>query len=143
MLNRIIKLRKYSFLNPIIKLLLTILGVDIPKEVKIGKNVQFPHNSYGTVIHPNTIILDNVKIYQNVTIGRADIYSDFNDSKMKKIIINDGAIICAGAKILSSQEELIIGKNSIIAANAVLLNSVGNNEVWAGIPAKKVGEVNT
>lgn len=137
--NTLIKFRKNKLLNKIIHTLLLKKGLEIPSSVIIGENCDFPHNSVGTVIHPNTIIKDNVKIYQNVTIGRADIYEDYKSSKMKKIIIEEGAIICAGAKILSKQEELVIGKNSIIGANAVLLNSTGENEIWAGVPAKKVG----
>lgn len=137
--NTLIKFRKNKILNKIIHSLLLKKGLEIPSKVVIGKNCDFPHNSVGTVIHPDTIIKDNVKIYQNVTIGRADIYEDYKSSKMKKIIIEEGAIICAGAKILSKQEELIIGKNSIVGANAVLLNSIGENEIWAGIPAKKIG----
>ena len=77
----------------------------------------------------NTIIEDNVKIYQNVTIGRSDIYKPYKDSKMKNIIIKENAIICAGAKKLCKEGTLTIGKNSIVAANAVLLNSIGDNEV--------------
>ena len=137
--NTLIKFRKNKLLNKIIHTLLLKKGLEIPSSVIMGENCDFPHNSVGTVIHPDTIIKDNVKIYQNVTIGRADIYEDYKSSKMKKIIIEEGAIICAGAKILSKQEELVIGKNSIIGANAVLLNSTGENEIWAGVPAKKVG----
>ena len=137
--NTLIKFRKNKLLNKIIHTLLLKKGLEIPSSVIIGENCDFPHNSVGTVIHPDTIIKDNVKIYQNVTIGRADIYEDYKSSKMKKIIIEEGAIICAGAKILSKQEELVIGKYSIIWANAVLLNSKGENDIWAGVPEKKVG----
>ncbi len=133
-----IKLRKNKILNKIIYHILLNKGIDLPAEVKIGKNVKFPHNSVGTVIHNNTIIEDNVKIYQNVTIGRADIDKKMKDSKMKSIYIEDGAIICAGAKVLCKSGELRIGKNSIVGANAVLLNSIGDNEVWAGVPAKRI-----
>lgn len=52
-----------------------LLGVDISRCVVIGKNVCYPHNSFETVIHDNTVIENNVKIYQNVTLGRADIYN--------------------------------------------------------------------
>lgn len=48
---------------------------------------------------------------------------------MKNIIIKENAIICAGAKKLCKEGTLTIGKNSIVAANAVLLNSIGDNEV--------------
>lgn len=45
----------------------------------------------------------------------------------------------AGCKIIASKGELVVGKGTIIGANAVLLESTGENEIWAGVPAKKVG----
>ena len=83
---------------------------------------------------------NNVKIYQNVTLGRADIWQDSSKSKFKSIHIGDGAIICAGAKVICKKGTLRVGKNTIIGANAVLTCSTGDNEIWAGIPAKKITE---
>ena len=134
----IVKFRKNKILNFLIYKILLRKGIDIPPTVIIGKNVQFPHNSFGTVIHPNTIIEDKVKIYQNVTIGRADVNKDITKSKMKKIYIKSGAILCAGCKVISKEPELIVGKNTIIGPNAVLLSSTGDDETWVGIPAKKI-----
>ena len=139
--NLLVKFRKNKLLNKIIHNILLRKGLDLPASVKLGANVCFPHNSIGTVIHPDTIIEDNVKIYQNVTIGRADVYKDISQSRMKRIIIKNGAILGAGCKILSKNEVLVVGENTIIGANAVLLQSTGDNEIWVGIPAKKI-EVN-
>lgn len=136
--NTIVKFRKNKILNKLVYHILLNKGIDLPPEVKLGRNVKFPHNSVGTVIHNNTIIEDNVKIYQNVTLRRSDIDKSYKDSKMERIYIEKGAIICAGAKILCKDGELRIGENSIVGANAVLLHSIGANEVWAGIPAKRI-----
>lgn len=135
--NKWIKLYKIPILSILARHMILLKGADIPRSVKLGKNVSFPHNSLGTVIHPNTIIDDNVKIYQNVTVGRKNIYDN-------KVIsgychICEGAILCAGAKIFFGENELVIGKNSIVAANAVLFESTGENEIWGGIPAKLIG----
>ena len=139
--NKLLKYRnKNKIIGKIVEKIILKKGISIPRKVKIGNNVEFPHNSIGTVIHPNTIIEDNVKIYQNVTLGRADIHIPIEKSKMKEIHVKKGAIICAGAKILCKEGTLTIGENTIIAANAVLLQSTNDNEIWAGIPAKKVGE---
>ena len=136
------KLLKYRNKNIIFDKLLEKIflknGLFLPRTVKLGKGVLFPHNSVGTVIHPNSIIGNNVKIYQNVTIGRADVYKEINESKFKEVIIEDGAILCAGSKILGKEETLIVGEKTIIAANAVLTVSTGKNEIWGGIPAKKL-----
>ena len=86
----------------------------------------------GTVLHNNTYIGDNVKIYQNVTFGRADIWKKADDSKFERFVVEEGAVICAGAKIIGKEGTLTIGRNSVIAANAILLNSTGENEVCVG-----------
>lgn len=126
----LIKYRKNYFLARICHAILLHMGLDLPANVRLGKNVRFPHNSLGTVIHPNTIIEDEVWIYQNVTIGRADI-EDFSDDGETQVIVHKGAKLCAGAKILC-KKKLEIAENTIIAANAVLLQSTGANEVWGG-----------
>lgn len=107
----------------------------------IGKNVKFPHNSIGTVIHDKTVLEDNVKIYQNVTLGRADVYKSSKDANIEfeGFHIKEGACICAGAKLICKKGTLVVGKNAVVGANAVLLNSIGDNEIWTGIPAKFVG----
>ena len=87
------------------------------------------------VIHDNTVIEDDVKIYQNVTIGRGDIYKEQSDD-FDGFLICKGAVICSGARIISSHGKLVIGANSIIGANCVLLNSVPDNSVVVGIPGR-------
>lgn len=140
-IDQLIKYRKYPILNRIVTKIISLRGIDMPLGVKLGNNVSFRHNASGTVIHNSTTIGNDVKIYQNVTIGRADVHISPEKSKMKAVIIKDGAILSAGAKILCKEGTLVVGRNSIIAANAVLLNSVGENEIWGGIPAKKIGVV--
>lgn len=138
--DTILKFRKNKIMRKIIHIYLLNKGIDIPEEVIIGKNVKFPHNSFGTVIHPNTIIEDNVKIYQNVTIGRADVEKQYDESEFESIIIKKGAILCAGCKIICKKGTLVIEENTIVGANSVLNKSTNKNEIWAGIPAKKIGE---
>ena len=136
--EKLVKLYSYPFLGGVAKELNYMLGVDIPRCVKIGNNVHFPHNAVGVVIHDNTVIEDNVKIYQGVTFGRADIYSN-KSSDFEGFYVEQGACICAGAKIICKKGTLRIGKDAVVAANAVLLNSIGPGEIWGGIPAKFLG----
>lgn len=135
--TNLIKLYQYPFLQRIACILVKKKGCEIPVSVIIGNNVSFPHDSVGTVIHPNTIIGNNVKIYQNVTIGRGDIWEE-PSKNFEGFKIENGAIICAGAKVLSSYGLLTIGSNSIIGANAVVTSSVPANVIVAGIPAKVI-----
>lgn len=120
--------------------LLRIFGVDIPCTVRIGSNFILAHGGIGVVVHPKTVIGMNVKIYQQVTIGRSDIWNSTPRKEFKGVTICDNVIICAGAKIITSGD-LTIGKGCIIGANAVLSKSTGENEVWAGIPAKKIRDL--
>lgn len=139
--EKLVKLYPIPILGGVAKELNYILGVDIPRCVKIGKRVCFPHNSVGTVIHDNTIIEDDVKIYQGVTLGRSDVYST-HKTEFKGFYIEQGACICAGAKIICKKGTLRIGRGAVVAANAVLLNSIGPGEIWGGVPAKLIGHRN-
>lgn len=59
-------------------------------------------------------------------------------SEFKRIILKSGCVLCAGAKIICNRGTLTVGRNTIIAANAVLTQSTGDKEIWAGIPAKLI-----
>ena len=135
-ITKLAYLRKWRIAREI----MAIYGVEVPPQVKIGKEFEIIHRGFGTVIHPNTIIGDRVKIYHQVTIGRADAHVPFVQSKMLEIIIEDDVVIFPGAKVLARNGKTIIGKGTIVAANAVLINSTGPGEIWAGVPARLIGK---
>lgn len=125
-----------KFLYPFAHVLLAFLAMEIPKQVVFGKNVRFVHRAPGIVIHPNVTIEDNVQIYQNVTIGLSKPWLSARGGNCQK-----KAILGAGCKVLF-QDDLVIGEGTVIGANSVLLCSTGENEIWAGIPARCVGKMN-
>jgi serine O-acetyltransferase len=45
----------------------------------------------------------------------------------------------SGAKVLCKEGVLKVGKGTVVGANAVLLQSTGEDELWAGMPARCVG----
>lgn len=102
-------------------------GCDIPCSVMIGKNLSLPHFGLGVVIHPCTVIGNNVKIYQQVTIGARG--SDWHP------VIGDGVLLGAGCKILGSVH---IGDKAKVGANSVVLADVPDNATAVGIPAKNI-----
>ena len=124
---------------------LKLLGVEIPPGVSIGKGFRLPHGAVGLVIGGATVIGDNVKIFQGVTLGFADEYlrrdqMPADDEDIGRIVVEDDVVIGAGAKVLlKCGQTLVIGRGAVIGANAVVLKSVPAGEVWAGIPARKVG----
>ncbi len=128
--------------NPLFKLIfrmyVKLSGSDIPSCCKIGKNVQFPHGIKGIIFSTNTIVEDNVTIYHQVTCGRGDIFPKSDSLPVKGIILKKGSILCAGAKIICNRGLLVVGENTVVGANAVLTCSTGDNEIWGGIPAKKL-----
>ena len=41
----------------------------------------------------------------------------------------------------SKHDNLIIGEKKKIGVNSVLTKSIGDNEIWAGVPAKNIGNI--
>lgn len=106
-----------------------VFSCDIPCSVKIGKNLHLPHFGLGVVIHPRTIIGNNVKIYHQVTIGVR------RPGSSSVVSVGDNVILGAGCKILGSGE-MNIGNNVKVGSNSVVLHSIQDNVTAAGIPAK-------
>jgi serine O-acetyltransferase len=138
--ERLVYVRKSRWFGKLAYFLLKLLGVEIPRSVKIGPGFLLHHGGMGVVIHPKTVIGANVGIYPGVTLGRADVYRPAAESRFEGIVVADDVILGSGAKILCDQGILRIGRGTVIGANAVLTESTGENEIWAGIPANKVGE---
>jgi serine O-acetyltransferase len=131
--------RRYAAVGQIAYYLLKLLGVEIPREVQIGRDFELAHGGFGVVIHPSTKIGERVKIYPGVTLGRADIQYPMERSKFEGITIEDDVILSPGVKVLCKEGILRVGSGTVVGANAVLINSTGENEIWVGIPAKCVG----
>jgi serine O-acetyltransferase len=98
-----------------------VYNVDIAYQAKISKSVRFTH-PVGIVIGDRATIDDGVTILQNVTLG-----GSFNSGSKQHI--EQGTIICAGAKIIGTVH---IGKNCIIGANAVVTKDVDDGLVVSG-----------
>jgi serine O-acetyltransferase len=131
--------RKSRLFGKIAYFLLKLLGVEIPVSVAIGPGFLLHHGGTGVVIHPKAVLGARVGIYPGVTLGRADVYRAAAQSAFEGIVIEDDVILGAGAKILGDEGILRVRRGTVVGANAVLTQSTGENEIWAGIPAKKVG----
>ena len=102
-----------------------VFSCDIPCTVKIGEHLSLPHFGLGVVIHPNTVIGDNVKIYQQVTIGAR--------GREWNCVIGNHCLLGAGCKILGS---ITLGDRVQVGANSVVLNNIPNDSTAVGVPAK-------
>jgi len=138
--NILVRARRWPLLGAIAYYKLKILGAEIPRSVHIGEGFDLVHGGFGVVVHPKTKIGRNVKIYPGVTLGRADIHLPVEQSKFEGIEIGDDVILSPGSKVLCKEGSLRVGAGTVLGANAVLLESTGEGEIWAGLPAKKVGK---
>jgi serine O-acetyltransferase len=99
-------------------------GIDIHPGAKIGKNFFIDHGT-GVVIGETTVIGDNVKIYQGVTLGAMSFPKDERGKIIKggkrHPTIEDNVVIYAEATILG---DVVIGKDSVVGGNVWIKESV-------------------
>jgi serine O-acetyltransferase len=108
-------------------------GVDIHPGANIGKNFCIDHGT-GIVIGETSVIGNNVKLYQGVTIGAVSVKNKTVNAK-RHPTINDNVVIYARTTILGGNT--IIGKNCIIGGNVWLTKSVPDNSKIYGAPDTK------
>ncbi len=102
----------------------SLTGVDIHPGAQIGERFVIDHGT-GIVIGETSIIGDNVRIYQNVTIGALSLPPDAGEKlrgAKRHPTIEDDVIIYSGATILGG--ETTIGARSVVGGNVWLTRSV-------------------
>ena len=82
------------------------VGIDIHPGAKIGKNLFLDHAT-GIVIGETTIVGNNVKIYQGVTLGALYLEKKLSATK-RHPTVEDNVVIYAGATILGG--DTVIGQ---------------------------------
>ncbi len=109
-------------------------GTIIDDNCRIGANVSIQSGVY---IPTNTVIEDDVFIGPRVCFTN-DKFMGRRDIEMKGAHVGKAARIGANSTILPG---LKIGHDSVIGAGAVVTQDVGEYEIVAGVPAKKIGVV--
>ncbi len=100
----------------------SITGIDIHPGVTAGKSFFIDHGT-GIVIGETTVIGDNVKIYQGVTLGALSTRGGQRlKGKRRHPTISDNVTIYAGASILGG--DTVIGENCVIGSNVFITSSV-------------------
>jgi serine O-acetyltransferase len=104
-----------------------ITGIEIHPGAIIGKNFFIDHGM-GVVIGETAEVGNNVTLYHGVTLGGT------SSQKVKRHpTVEDNVVIGAGAKVLGA---IIIGAESRIGANAVVVKSAPPNSVIVGVPGQ-------
>ncbi|MDE0886378.1 MAG: serine O-acetyltransferase [Myxococcota bacterium] len=114
-------------------------GIDIHPGASIGRRFFIDHGT-GVVIGETTVIGDNVRVYQGVTLGARSIPQSaaLRGVKRHPTVEND-VTIYAGAKILGGGT--VIGAGSVVGGNVWLTESVPpGSQVLADPPRNAVSQ---
>jgi serine O-acetyltransferase len=99
-------------------------GIDIHPGAQIGHHFTIDHGT-GVVVGPTCIIVNNVKLYQGVTLGAKSFPLDEKGNPIKGIprhpILEDDVIVYSNATILG---RITIGKGCVVGANLWITRSM-------------------
>ena len=108
------------------RMLRVINSCDIQPTAEIADSVVFAHKGLGCVVGIDTVIGENTKVMQNVTMGgRSGVRA--NPVIGKNCLIGTGAVIMGKVRV---------GDNVNIGANAVVLSDIPDNCTAVGVPAR-------
>ncbi|MBP8848942.1 MAG: serine acetyltransferase [Breznakibacter sp.] len=113
-------------------------GIDIHPNATIGEYFTIDHGT-GVVIGATSIIGNNVKLFQGVTLGAKSFPLDSDGNPIKGIarhpIVEDNVTIYAQATILG---RIVVGANSVIGGNVWVTSDVPPNSKLVQFKPKDV-----
>ncbi len=104
-----------------------LTGADIHPGAKFGKKVEMIH-SVGVVIGEHVVVEDFCEIYGGVVLGGRGGTIEVDGQPR----IGSNTVICSGAIVLGP---ISVGENVTVGAGSVVLQSVPDNSLVAGVPA--------
>lgn len=112
------KLTKYNYI------------VQYPEGLKLGKNFDigtftYINARYGVTISNSVQIGSHCSIYSHSTI----------DSKKGSIVLEKNCRIGTHSTVMPN---VTVGENSIVAAYSFVNRNIPKNEVWGGVPIKRI-----
>ena len=111
-----------------------VTGMEIYYSTEIGPGLKVIHGA-GSLVGAGCRIGSHFTIYQNVTVGDR---LGKQTGTASRPIIGDYVIASAGAQILGPVE---IGSKSVLGANSLIIHSVPENSISAGVPAKVIANL--
>jgi len=122
--------RNFKWLARVLSTISRLLtGIEIHPGAKIGRRFFIDHGM-GVVIGETAEIGDDCTIYHGVTLGGTSW-----DPGKRHPTLCDGVVIGAGAKVLGP---IIVGKNSRVGSNAVVVKDVPDSASVVGVPGRMV-----
>jgi len=106
-----------------------LTGIEIHPGATIGQGLFIDHGM-GVVIGETSVIGEDVTLYHGVTLGGTRL-----EKGKRHPTLGDRVVVGAGAKILG---DIIIGSDTRIGANAVVVKSVPDNSVVVGVPGQNI-----
>ncbi|KUJ82833.1 MULTISPECIES: serine O-acetyltransferase [Microbulbifer] len=106
-----------------------VFGIDIHPAARLGQGILLDHAT-GIVIGETAVVENNVSIMQSVTLGGTGKESGDRHPKVR-----EGVLIGAGSKVLGNIE---IGRCAQVASGSVVLKSVPEKKLVAGVPARVI-----
>ena len=107
-----------------------VLGIDTHPGACFGRGILIDHGT-GCVIGETAVLGNNVSIMQGVTLGGTGKAGGDRHPK-----IGSGVLIGPMATVLGN---ITVERGAAIAAGSLILKTVPEFTMWAGVPAKQVG----
>lgn len=102
-----------------------VFGAVIPGRARISPTAFFEHSGVGVVLNELSVIGDGCRIGVHVVLGgKAPIKGAPH--------LEEGVIVHSGAKLIGP---IRIGRDTVIAANAVVIEDLAPKVLAAGVPA--------
>ncbi|WP_425464877.1 serine O-acetyltransferase [Paenibacillus piri] len=127
--HRFYKRQWYTMARVISQISRFMTGIEIHPGAVIGRRFFIDHGM-GVIIGETCEIGDDVVLYQGVTLGGTG-----KEKGKRHPTIGNNVVISSGAKVLGS---FVVGDNSRIGSNAVVLSEVPPNSTVVGIPGRVV-----
>lgn len=106
-----------------------LFGVDIHPAARIGQGVMMDHAT-GIVIGETAVVENDVLFWHGVTLGGTGSAGGDRHPKIRQ-----GVWLGANSTVLGNVE---VGRNSKVAADSVVVDTVPPNVTVVGVPAKIV-----
>lgn len=104
-------------------------GIFIDPGAQVSGRARFPHPT-GIVIGQGVVLEDDVRVFQNVTLGGARI-GDHAAGRYPHV--GEGTTLFAGCVIIGAVR---IGRHCTIGANAVVTTDIPDGATAVGVPAR-------